>query len=162
MKNSLLALLTILLLSSCSNSEIRTVDIKQLFDEFKYTKELQLEYKLKTQQEEAALDSMYKQLAAIKQLTLSDGSTEAAVQEMEMRFNQRYTRFEDFKAELTAKSDEKVLNQLSNYIQQYAEKKELDMIVAKTQDDVTVLYAEESMDITQEVLTFINDLYDAK
>ncbi|PCJ65166.1 MAG: hypothetical protein COA58_09895 [Bacteroidetes bacterium] len=148
----------------CQQSNIAVVDINTLFNDFSYTKEMQAEFIEKTKGKKASLDSLYQELghleAAVNNINSEELSAKFIVKRQE--FQTRYDRFEAYKNQITEDSDQKILTQLNQYIKDYAESKEIDVILSNSKDDVSILYTSKSYNVTEEVLKFINSKYEGK
>ena len=158
------SIIILLSLLGCSRPEILVVDMNQLFEEFKYTKEMKLEFQQKTQLGQITLDSMYNELVSLENEISRTNSTDLknAYINKERIFNLRRERFEKYKAELTSDADTKIINQLNQYISDFAKINKFKIVLSKNDKDISVLYVVKDYDRTSEVLNFVNRKYEDK
>lgn len=76
----------------------------------------------------------------------------------ESEYNQYRTSIEEMAAGENEKLTQGALNQINSYIEQYAEKHKIDLIIGVTLSG-NVLYGADNLDITEEVLKGLNESY---
>lgn len=166
MRNStssiLIFLVALFTVSSCTvENKTAVVDIQRVFDGFKYTKELQVEFKQKTQVEELILDSLYRNLTVLeREIQEGNEQLKSLYLENNQKFNIRYKRFEEYKKKMTDESDTKVLNQLYTYIDEYGLKQGYDAIISKSDEDISLVYFNKDLDVTEHLLKYVNSRYE--
>ncbi len=156
------ALLLLYILDRNGIKRIAYVDNVKLFNEFALKKELESELKKKESAWKATLDSVRVQLDMLSlqygKQVLKNPSTE----EQMIYWKQYYMKLEeDFSKEsetLSAGYDAQIWNQLNSYVKEFAEAEGIELLIG-TSGDGTLMYGKENMDITGNVLAFVNTRY---
>ncbi|MBQ4822483.1 OmpH family outer membrane protein [Aquimarina sp. MMG016] len=149
-----LTVLLSLYLSSFSNSNIVYVDNVELFNGFNMSKDLGKINKDKITKQKKKLDSLYTIYSILKEQKNEEKSTELETQlrseDQELRKMNEY-----FSKDLS----QKVWNRLNQYIKEYGEANEY-KIVLGTQGNGNVMFAEEGINITEDILIYANHKYE--
>lgn len=156
-----LVLCCILATGCTQNMSVAVVDMQTVFDQFDYTKELKSEFEEKNQKMKISLDSMYQELVILNNhLSQSKDedlakvfATKEAIYNRQLAANQKQAE------ESMNTSDEKILNQINQYLTDYSKANHLDLILGKQSADYSVIYAGEVLNHTEEVVEYINKRY---
>ena len=73
-------------------------------------------------------------------------------------FIMRKQKFEQDQEQLTADYNNQIVSQINQYVKEFGKENAYDVIIGSNGDG-TVMYGKEEMDITDEVLNFINQKY---
>lgn len=136
------------------------VDLKQVFDEFAYTKELKKDLLKVQDARQKLVDSMEFELKLLSKETEAAKNAEAKRKfdvKLENLLKFRKQAEEDNMA-LTDQLDGKILTQMNQYVKDYGKEKGYDIIIG-SQGDGTVMHASEDLNITKEVIAYINHKY---
>lgn len=151
--------------SGDGNSRIAYVDVVEVFDAFEMQKELAIKLESDLNLKQSSLDSLKFQLQSFgNELKLKDEPSNEDIQKyqgLQNYYLQQYELFENYSQELTAKYDDQILSQLSQYIKDYGFNNGYDFIFGATGDG-NILYGATPKDVTQEVIQFINSSYQGK
>lgn len=142
----------------------------ELVYEFEGMKEATEEYTSKMNQWEAESDSLKKGLdQLLYEIKLDSINQDIQKSQSDkqkfMLLRQKYYTLQqgiDSKAqEEDQKMTSTVMRQLNEYVEKFGEEKEYDLIITNTQLN-NIGYAKESIDITTEVLTYVNTKYNGE
>lgn len=146
-----------------SQQEVVFIDIKTVFDSFLFKKEKEKELSHETESISRVLDSLAFEIQAIAKL--SEASEENPYKDklklLQDQYYQRRTFYENSSVEMTRKFDQQILTQLKQYIEEYGKENGLKYVLSKSEEGV-VLFGNEQLDRTQEVIQFINEKYQGK
>jgi outer membrane protein len=176
MKKNIGTIIGILALGYCaflhfsaeSKAGIGIVQQEQLMDEFEGMKAAMLAYSKKVEQWDVELDSMgtvvQRQIQVFEQ---NAASLTEEQQNQHVRYIQNMqAELQQYKASIEQKAAEQdqaltlgVFNQLNSLVEQYAEEKNYTLIIANTANQ-NVMYNENTIDITADVVTWINTSYE--
>lgn len=145
--------------ASSAKEDIYYVQTKELFDNFKMTKDLKKQLDNVGIQRKNFLDSLKLEIEIIdRQIKAGDNS----------RLNEYETKVEDYmkllkdlqsnQQEVAQNFDQRVFDKLNELIKSYGEENHIDFIIG-VNGEGTILYANEGKDITQEMLSYINQKY---
>ncbi|MDY8138492.1 OmpH family outer membrane protein [Aquimarina sp. 2201CG5-10] len=156
--NGVLAVALIILLSlhfvKPSKSEIVYVDNVELFNDFNMSKDLGKINTEKMNVERKKMDSLYSIYSIFREQKNKEKTTEL---EKQLRAqDQELRKTKDF---LSKDLNRKVWNRLNQYIKEYGETHKY-KIVLGTQGNGNVMYAEEVINITSNVLIYANEKYE--
>lgn len=160
------------LVTSCesSSNKIGVIKMDELVYDFEGMKDATEEYTNKMNQWSAESDTLKKQLDQllydIKLDSINNNQSKIiADQKKFMLFRQKYYTLQqtiDTKAqEEDKKMTSTVMGQLNEYIEQYGKEHGYNLIINNTQLN-NVGYVDQSSDITQEVLTYVNAKYNGE
>lgn len=145
----LLGILLFFLLDSSKTQKIAYVSLPDLLSQFDFAKESEQKVQLITDKRKAILDSL-------EHLILKEDSSsrEVLVQEYQLKKTQFETDLQTFQQELHTQ----VVEQLSQYLKDYNEKQNYDLILG-AQGDGAIMAASETINITKDVVIYINERY---
>lgn len=135
------------------NKTMVYIDNIQLFNEFNMTKEIKGIEEKKINERSKQLDSVYKILQEEK-----DQNSNRAKQ-LVREVKDRSVELQEIKSNYQNNMSQNVWNRLNAYITEYSEEHQLS-IVFGTNGNGNVMYAEEDVNITDEVLEFSNSKYE--
>ncbi|WCL81766.1 OmpH family outer membrane protein [Saprospira sp. CCB-QB6] len=145
----LLGVLLFFLLDSSKTQKIAYVSLPDLLSQFDFAKESEQKVQLITDKRKAILDSL--QYLIVKEDSSSRG---ALVQEYQLKEAQFEADLQTFQQELHTQ----VVEQLSQYLKDYNEKQKYDLILG-ARGDGAIMAASESINITEDVVIYINERY---
>jgi len=159
------ALCTFLLINAfvTSDRHYAYIDNNKVFSEFKLTDEYTIKLNKIQEERSAVLDSMELRVQQ-KRAAISQESSEVEVLQLRkeiMELENTRKRFEEQNQILTAQYDDIIWKQLNSYIKSYGDEKGFDMILGVSGQG-NLMYANGSLDVSQEVLQYVNDKYDGK
>ena len=152
--NSVLIILLIVFVVykfSNSSEKIVYVDNNKLFEEFRMTKEMRKIGEKEFNRKKGYLDSLYLE---IQREDLSKEIKEAITKE----FISKRDEFDQFNQSYAVEESEKIWSRIVSYSKDFSRINKYKMIVGSN-DKKNVLYAEESLDVTNEMLAYINKKY---
>ena len=143
---------------------VRVVDMERLFEEFTYTKELKREFEARTKSEQFSLDSLYRDVASYRDFVIKQPTEDGQrlLYNMQKQFQERSTRFDKYKTELTEVSDKKVLKQLNEYISDFCHKTKISVLLGDSDNDISTVYVDNKYDITDKLITHVNQSYEGQ
>lgn len=140
------------------------VQIEKLFDEFDLKKELEKTYKVYREKEKNKLDSL---TVVIKGLDAKFSSNEKWTEDEFLKYKlnrENYeNRIKDFEMNCQKMMDDfdaQIKNQMNQYVMEFGKENNYKFIYGNS--DGSLMYADSSMNITNEVLKFINKKYSGK
>jgi outer membrane protein len=126
-------------------------DNQKLFDQFKMTVEAKRKGEQLFNENKKVLDSMY--------AVLQDPKTPAPEkQRLSEQVITGREQLQDFNEKYAAEQSAQVWSRITSYMNEFAREKGYAIIVGKGTSNV--LYAEDSKDITEELIVFLNKKYD--
>lgn len=139
------------------------VDLKVVFDEFAYTQELKKDLFKVQNARQKLIDSMEFELKVLSKEVESGKSGEVKRKfdvklENLMKFRKQ---MEEDNLALTEQLDGKILTQMNQYVKDFGKEKGFDVIIG-SQGDGTVMHASEDLNVTKEVVAYINNKYKGK
>lgn len=152
--NSLLiVLLTIFILYKFldSSEKIVYVDNNTLFEEFRMTKEMRKIGEKEFNIKKATIDTLYLE---IQREDLSKETKESMMQE----FISKREEFDQFNQSFAMTQSDKIWSRISSYSKEFSKENNYKIIVGSN-DKRSVLFADESIDITKQLLAYINKKY---
>lgn len=132
------------------------VQLNKVYNEFRMTKELESQFTAVENKRKQLLDSLKLQLNVLaagkkpEQLQL--------VQEKQEVYYNYKTQFEQDNAEMTRTYTQQIMKQLSQYVREYGQQQGYAYIYGADGTGV-VMHADEQLDVTDEVVQFINKRY---
>jgi outer membrane protein len=146
---------------SCKNEKIAYMDIKVVFNNFKYKQELEKELTEIKNQRKFKLDSLEAQLKLLSNKIKFDSKNNNLMAqfqtEKELYLKQKYI-FEEEESAMVTSYDNKIISQLNSYVKEFGKKNNYTMILGATNDG-NVMYADTSLNISKEIIEFINNKY---
>ena len=156
-------------LFSCNQHKVAYVDVEVLMKDYKATEALEEVLKLKQAQKAKEFDSLQKPFndKVQKYYQTAQKMSAAKRQEMELELQKEQQQLQllqqknsqDLQAENTKRS-EALMKKIDSFVSDYAKANDFN-IVFGTQGKGTILYAEESLDVTKELLQILNDNFDS-
>jgi outer membrane protein len=146
-----LILLLIISFLIIEKDKVVFVDNVKIFNDFRMTKELVRNGDKELLQKKQKLDSLYMYLNIIK-----DQDTKAKLVQEVIKQKQL---IEHFEANYSASNSEKIWKRINGYVHDYAQQKDYDLIQG-TQSANTIFYGNSDLDVTNEVLVYINKRYE--
>jgi outer membrane protein len=159
--NLLLVINTILLLALIiflvfrfllANQEIVYVDNAKLFDGFNMTKEMKHLGEKEFNSRKATVDSLY---TKVQSPSLSAADKKIVMQE----FIQSKEALEQFNQVFGAEQSTKIWSRIHGYVDSFSKENNYRLIIG-SENKQSVLYANEKVDITNKLLTYINKKYE--
>lgn len=161
MKTGKWTALALLSLCMACNSQDKTgyIELNQIYDKFPLKKELEGQLQHTQNARKAILDSMNLKLHTLSNQARA-GSTEAEkvflVEQRAYLEKQRY--FEEDNSNQVRQYDEQIWKQINQYVKDFGEEKGYDYVFGATGTG-SVMYADKSKNITEEVSTYVNSKY---
>lgn len=137
------------------------IKMETVFNEFDMKKEYQKKLEGSMKERKKIIDSLNLELKLLAGSIQNGNSTKEMIENFERRrefFYQKQQLFEEDNTSLAAQYDKEVIGQLKQYVSDYGKKEKYTYIFGSN-DDGFLMYAEESKDITSEVVSFINEKY---
>lgn len=145
-----LSLLVLLITFVFKQTDIVYVDNIKLFEGFNMTKEMKKKGEVQFQNQKNRLDSLYKTIAALpldkqesfsKQFVLERNALEQSTQQYAIQ------------------ESEKIWKRLNEYIKEYSSNNGYKLVLGSTNQQ-QVLYADSDVDITNDLIIFVNKRYE--
>lgn len=141
--------------------KIAYVDIPKVFNGFEMKKELQGKYKQVELSRKRILDSLSFSLQMLAKKMESSKNDKDLIAEFDFKredFFKTKNRLEEDNAALSAQYDKQILEQMSQYILDYGKNNKYDLILG-ADGNGTLMYANEKINISEEVTIYINNRY---
>ncbi len=159
----------IFLFTSCTGEKVAFVDVEEIYKEYDRAKDAEQEMTVQSQKmsnEIEVLKMAFQQKVQEYQSTsssLSDTDKQQKEQELmreqqEIQQSQQMAR-QMMQEESKSKMD-KIDEDIENFISDYAESKGFTIVLGTSSQAKTVLYADDSKDITGEIIESLNDEYE--
>jgi outer membrane protein len=149
-------------LFSCSNERRHGyVELAKLFDEFEYTKELQKEIKQVNDKRKFVLDSIAQGLEMKYKLFNDKNNVSEEFRREVQEFNDLKSRFKNTEDEISKAYDEKIYKQINQYVKEFGEINHYAFIHGANGSG-NIMYADSSLNITKDLIVFINKKYRGK
>ena len=170
MKSFTLLFLTILLITSCSQNKITFIDVGVLMKEYEGLKaldkeikeeqdKLRMEIKSLIEPYQVKVDTYYKNVA--KMSAKKRSKTESALQKEQKAIDQLQDKYMEQLEKMRIERLEAINNEIAEFVKGYAKSKGFQLVLG-TSGTETVIYGEDKLDITQEVLSELNELFKDK
>jgi outer membrane protein len=135
-----------------NNDKIVSVNNLKLFDEFKMTKEMKSIGNKEYSSKKIYLDSLY--------LKLQEQDLEKNAKEILMKeFVSKREEFDQFNQSFAVEESDKIWKRINSYTKQFAKNNGYKVVLG-LENSREVLYTDESIDVTNELLFFINKKYE--
>lgn len=150
----LISMLVMLFVSSLlkSNKEIVYVDTVKLFDGFMMTKEMKRAGEKEYNSRKLIVDNIYSNLQ-------SPTITASEKKELMQQFIQGKEELEQFNQTFASEQTIKILSRIKSYTAEFSKDKNYQLVVG-SDNKQTILFADEKIDITNELLTYLNKKYE--
>jgi outer membrane protein len=170
MKNFVFLFIAFLWMASCTQNKIAYVDMGSImkdydglkaFDEEMEAEKDQLRKEIESLIEpyQLKVDEYYKKVD--KMSAAEKSSAELALQQEQTAINEQQDKFMQQIEEQRLEGLEAINDEIADYVEEYAKSKGFQMVFG-TLGTETVIYGEEKLNITQEVLIELNRLYSEK
>lgn len=170
MKNLTLLFVVILLTISCTQNKIAFIDVAFLMKEYEGLKAFDEEVKneqdkLRKEIEsliepyQVKVDAYYKNSAEMSVGTRT--ATEQALQQEQAALEAEQEKFKQQLEKQRLDGLETINKEIAEFVESYAKSNGFQFVIA-TEGTKTVIYGEDKMDITQEVLSELNNLFSEK
>ena len=170
MKSFILLTAVILLLMSCSQNKIAFIDVTVLMEEYEGLKifnedmkneqdKLRKEIESLIEPYQLKVDEYYKDIA--KMSTATKAATEQALQQEQAAIEAQQEKFKQKLEKQKLDGLETINNEVAEFVESYAKAGKFQFVLA-TAGTETVLYGDDKLDITQEVLTELNKSFNEK
>lgn len=144
-------------------SKVAFVKTGYLLEHYRGMKELNLSFQKAKAEKQQILDSLDLEYKA-KVTESESGQNETGKNELKILEYKLYSHRQQFGQELEKEKEiltQGVLNQVNAYVEQYAEKNGYELILGTTSSG-NILYGTKTVDITEEVLEYLNSEYRKK
>lgn len=156
-----LAVLPVLVYHFCFTPRVAFVDIPKVFNNFEMKKEMQEKYKKTEMIRKGKTDTLSFNLQVLSGKLRKDPQNKELMEEFDLRrqeFFKMKSQLEEDNAALSNEYDKQILGQMSQYIIDYGKQKHYDFIYG-TEGNGSIMFASEGYNISEEVITFINNKY---
>lgn len=136
-----------------NKQEIAYIDNIKLFNGFNMTKDIKTIEEAKIKKQGKALDSLYTLFQSVKDKESN------LTKNLQQQIAHKSKGFQELQDNYTRHLNQNVWTRLNDYIKQYAETNNLKIILG-TSGNGNVMYAEESIDITNQIIIFSNQRYE--
>lgn len=134
------------------NKKIVYVDNNKLFEGFNMTKEMKQVGEKEFNTRKIGLDLLYSRLQS---QTISDGDKKTLMQQ----FIQGKEELEQFNQSFATEEASKIWSRIQGYTADFSQENKYQLIIG-SQNRQAVLFADENVDVTNELLTYINKKYE--
>lgn len=165
MKKFVTGLSLVLFLASCTQVKIAYVDVEQVLKEYEGSKKAEEELKVQTEQMSNELDQLampfqqkvqeYQQASQSMSATARQEREQELMREQQMLQQRQQMAQQQVQAESQRKMDE-INEDIESFLKSYAKSKGYSYILGTSMQTRSVLYGEESLDITDEVIEALN------
>lgn len=145
------------------NQHYAYVENEVLFTEFSLTQEYQIKLEKVKLERQTVLDSLETQVRQ-KRATLNEGSDEGellAYKELMVEYTEVNNRFEEQNESLMAQYDGIIWKHLNAYVKSFGDEKGYQMILGVSGKG-NVLYADDALNVTEELVQYINEKYEGE
>lgn len=149
--NTLIILSVLLYLTFSQNENIYYVDNVKLFDGFSMTKQMKIAGEKEFNLKKKAIDSLY--LLLQNEKTSNKSTSEIFLKKRE--------EFEKYNQEYAINEVEKIWTRINTYSKEFSEEKGYTIVIG-SDNKRNVLFASKKIDITYELLSYINNKYEGK
>lgn len=167
MKKLLMVVLVAAGLTSCNQQKTAYVDTTKLIQEYTEMQEVEAEFTTKSDRVKGQLDSLartFQQEVQEYQENMNTMSTEQR-QEIEERLMQKQQAIQQQQqqmgTQLRQESDvviDSIVNKVKDYVRDYGKENDYTYIFGSN-ESANIMYAEEGLDITEEILQKLNESY---
>lgn len=168
MKKLLVVFSMIMFLTSCNQTKIAYVDVEEIIKEYEGSKEAEKEMKIQSEKIATELD----QLAMSFQQKVQDYQSnsknlsekikkekeQALMQEQQMIQQRQQMAQQQMQTE-GQKKMEKINKEIDTFIEEYAKSNGISFILGTSSQTKSVLYGEEKLNITEDIVTALNGNY---
>lgn len=137
------------------------VNTAVLISGFNYAKELDQMLNNDITQMQNTLNQISHQIDSLSSMPNLSNDNKIKCGELELLYKQKEELFYQESVELKKKYNSLIIERINQYIFEYGEKEGL-FIILGANGDGNIMYAKESIDITDEVLSYINERYEGE
>ena len=170
MKNFVFLFIAFLLMASCTQNKIAYVDMGTIMMDYEGLKALNQEMEAEKDQLRKEIESLiepyqlkveeyYKKVGRLSAAERT--AAELALQQEQSAINEQQDKFMQQLEEQRLEGLETINEEIAAYVEEYAKSKGYQLVLG-TLGTETVIYAENKLNITQEVLIELNRLYSEK
>ena len=156
-----LVLLSLFVYHNYFQKKVAYVDIPKVFNAFEMKKELQEKFKKTAIVRKRVVDSLEFDLQLLSRKLQADQKNQALMSEFDMKreyyFKQK-NQIEEDNAAMSNQYDKQILERMSQYMVDYGKENNYDLILG-ADGNGTVMYANEIMNISEDVSKYVNDKY---
>ena len=155
----------VLALASCTQAKIAYVDVEQVLQEYEGSKKAEAELKVQSEQIAYELDQLalpfqqkvqeYQQKSQSMSASARQEREQELMREQQMLQQRQQMAQQQVQAESQNKMDE-INEDIESFLKSYAKSKGYSYILGTSMQTRTVLYGEESLDITDDVIEALN------
>ncbi|WP_317047379.1 OmpH family outer membrane protein [Flavobacterium hydrophilum] len=145
-------LLFFILFNYNNSPKIVYVDNIKLFDNFNMTKELKNSGEKEFNLKKMAVDSLYTKLQSPE---ISPSQKKLVMQQ----FVQQKEELEQFNQYFAAEQSSKIWARIKSYASEFSKENKYQLIIG-SENKINVLFADEKIDVTNDLLTYINKKYE--
>lgn len=135
-----------------TSPKIVYVDNIKLFDNFNMTKELKKSGEKEFNLKKATVDSLY---ATLQSPEISSSEKKLVMQQ----FVRQKEELEQFNQYFAAEQSSKIWTRIKSYSSEFSKENKYKLIIG-SENKSTVLFADENIDVTNDLLTYINKKYE--
>lgn len=152
----------VFIMFSCKNeNKYAYVELAKLFDEFEYTKDLKKEINQVNEKRKFVLDSIAQNLEIEYKKYPNKSNVDDDFKRKVEEFKELKYRFKSSEEEISKSYDEKIYKQINQYVKEYGELNHYSLILGANGSG-NVMYADSTMNITSNLIDFINKKYKGK
>jgi outer membrane protein len=170
MKNFVLLFIAFLLIASCTQNKIAYVDVGKIMQDYEGLKAFNEEMEAEKDQLRKEIESLiepyqlkvdeyYQKVGRMSAAEKS--SAELALQQEQTAINEQQDKFMQQLEEQRLKGLEAINMEIAAFVEEYAESRGYKLVLG-TLGTETVIYGDDKLNITQEVLSELNRLYSEK
>jgi outer membrane protein len=137
--------------------KIAYVNFMQIYDGFKMKKELEAKLTLSQQARKNFIDSLENDIREMHPST--DDKLNAVIGYQKKFIEEKYREFDELNQKQAEDYQKQILLQINTYVKEFGKLNRYQYILGANGEG-TLMYAEESKDISAEVLQFINNRYE--
>lgn len=156
-----IGIVTCILYINFTKPKMGYVVIQDVFNDFELKKELQKKLENVKNYRQKMVDSLRIDLTILSKKIQSNVATtieKDLFERKKLEYNQKLQIFEEDNTVLTKQYDQEILTQLNQYIKDYGNKNNYDLILGNTTDG-SLMFGKEKYNVTKEVTTYINEKY---
>lgn len=145
----------------CYSGKTAYMEIKKVFNGFTLKKELEDKYEITAKQRAKILDSLSGNLKLLSAQVQADRKNTELMLQFENKREEFFKireRFEEDNAALSRKYDGQILEQMTQYVSDFGKKNGYTYIFG-AEGNGTLMYAENTENISDEIIQFINNKY---
>jgi len=163
-KKIIIAIICVAFCSCSKNEKAGFINLQDVFSEFEFKKELQKQLEDVQTKRKNILDSLEFDLKVHLKKVNNDRRSNEDIAVFETRREEFYRKrqlFEEQNAETIKQMDAQIIRQLNQYVRDFGLKNNYKIIYG-TDGTGSIMYADSSMNITRDVIAFVNNSYKGK